>query len=410
MIIRESLKVILELKIIALVPLPPEVIGGIEEYIYSVMKNISNMKDIRSILILTSSPIRKESSLVFHNSVPKRFLGKRLKIIRTKSLTLFRRAVPIFPIKMILTLIKEIKNSDVVHISIPFPGIELLGAIIARLMRKPVVTTYYADPVLSSEWGSLLIKILELLYIKFSLSMTLNLSKVIVISSKEYSKHSQILQKYNSKLFVIYQGIRDDFKLFLKKMHIEKQTSQKSNEIKTILSISRLVPYKGIEVLLHAFNMLIHEYNFHKIRLIICGDGYLRNKLEELTRKLGLSKQVHFTGKISEKKKWELLSTADLFVAPSISPIECVPISLLEALAVGTPSIYTKVGGVIDQLPRSELISSVDGGNERQLAQKMAEMLRCTSTRFEKKPIYIRCWSEVAKEYAELFQYVLKTQ
>lgn len=373
------------------------------------MKNLSDMKNVRRVLILTTTPIRKESSLVFHNSVPKRFLGKKLRIIRMKSLTLFRRAIPIFLFKRILTLIKEIKNSDIVHISIPFPGMELLGAIIARLIRRPVITTYYADPVLSSEGGSLLVKMLELLYLKYSLNLTLKLSKVVVVSSEEYVKYSRILPKYYSKLFVIHQGIRDDFKRFLKKTDVLGRTFQRLNqEKKTILSISRLVPYKGMDVLLRAFHILTHNLGFRGVKIIICGEGYLRNKLEEMSKALGLSEHVHFTGKISEEEKWTLLSTADIFVASSISPIECIPISLLEALAVGTPAIYTKVGGIIEQLPKSDLILAVNERNEQQLAEKMAELLKRVSHRLEKKPIYVRCWREAAEEYAKLFRAVLK--
>ena len=108
--------------------------------------------------------------------------------------------------------------------------------------------------------------------------------------------------------------------------------------------VGRLVPIKDVVTLLHGIAILIDV--LPQLRLVVAGDGEERPLLAALVRKLGLSEQVRFLGWHGDLPS--LYAAMDLFVLTSIN--EGTPVSLIEAMAAGVPSIATAVGGVPDVL------------------------------------------------------------
>ena len=85
------------------------------------------------------------------------------------------------------------------------------------------------------------------------------------------------------------------------------------------------------------------------VTLTIVGDGPLRDELETLSRGLGLSGRVRFTGRIDDQARLAaLVAGADALVHPS--HFEGMPNAVLETLAVGTPVIATEDLSVLDGL------------------------------------------------------------
>ena len=118
-----------------------------------------------------------------------------------------------------------------------------------------------------------------------------------------------------------------------------------------VLFVGRPGLRKGIPWLVEALTQLCTERP--DLRITIVGDGPERQGVETLVRSAGISDRVHFTGYQSSAQVAEWLSTADVFVLPSLA--EGVPIALMEAMAAEVPVIATNVGGT------SELVS--DGVN-----------------------------------------------
>ncbi len=98
---------------------------------------------------------------------------------------------------------------------------------------------------------------------------------------------------------------------------------------------------KRLDRLLEAFSKAFSGRQ--KVRLIIGGDGPERRRLQELTAELGLSKQVSFPGLISREKVRELFQRAHVVV--SSSDTETFGVTLIEAMACGTPVVATRSGG-----------------------------------------------------------------
>ncbi|KVK89309.1 glycosyl transferase family 1 [Burkholderia cepacia] len=94
--------------------------------------------------------------------------------------------------------------------------------------------------------------------------------------------------------------------------------------------------------------------------LTLVGDGALRAELEALAHTLGIANAVVFRGQVASEAACAAVAEHDLFVLPSLQ--EGMPRAMLEAMAVGTPVLGTRVGGIPEVLPPSDLIraGSVD--------------------------------------------------
>jgi colanic acid/amylovoran biosynthesis glycosyltransferase len=108
-----------------------------------------------------------------------------------------------------------------------------------------------------------------------------------------------------------------------------------------IFCAARLSPEKGLEFLIRALKLLLNQG--HQLQLRLAGDGPRREDLEKLTNELKLSGRVHFLGFLNEDEIIRELQDCDLFVLPSF--VEGLPVSAMEAMAIGVPVIATNIAG-----------------------------------------------------------------
>jgi glycosyltransferase involved in cell wall biosynthesis len=107
-------------------------------------------------------------------------------------------------------------------------------------------------------------------------------------------------------------------------------------------TVGRLEPVKGHSDLLKAFARLSpHDPRLH---LVIIGSGYLRERIEEEVKTLGLSARVNVLGWVDELVPH--IAALDIFGLAS--HYEGLSVVLLEALALGVPVVTTRVGGTQD--------------------------------------------------------------
>jgi len=113
--------------------------------------------------------------------------------------------------------------------------------------------------------------------------------------------------------------------------------------------VGRLTEIKNHELFLQAaaaFNENFSSSDTGRVRFVILGDGPLRNRLEQLTASLGLTKQVIFAG--SRRDPENFYPALDIVALTSRN--EGTPLTLIEAMANARPVISTAVGGVVDLL------------------------------------------------------------
>jgi sugar transferase (PEP-CTERM/EpsH1 system associated) len=106
--------------------------------------------------------------------------------------------------------------------------------------------------------------------------------------------------------------------------------------------VGRLEAVKDQLTLVQAFNELcLHRPDDKRLRLVLIGDGSLRDKIKGLVAQEGILDRVWLAG--TREDVPQLLSALDVFVLPSLA--EGISNTILEAMACGLPVVATRVGG-----------------------------------------------------------------
>jgi len=202
---------------------------------------------------------------------------------------------------------------------------------------------------------------------------------------------------------VIHNGV--DIQKFKNQNAKSKMTDQNS---KIIITVSRLVPKNGIDILIKAVAELKIQLPTSNFQLLIIGDGEERPNLEHMAYGLGLTANTKFFGEIPYDEIPKYLTEADIFVRSSRS--EGMGNAFIEALAAGLPIIGTPVGGILDIIEdgKTGLFAKVD--DPKDLAEKIKTLLedrelaarivengrRMVKERFS--------WDKIAETYGALFE------
>ncbi len=188
----------------------------------------------------------------------------------------------------------------------------------------------------------------------------------VAVSNYVKASMVKIYRVPESKITVIYNGI--DLSKFRRMAHKYNSTFQ-------ICYVGRLVPKKGVELLLKAFDIFRRdsELSAADAKLVIVGDGPEKGRLENLTKELGITGIVEFTG--YRRDISELLQQADVFVYPSLYE-EAFGISVVEAMAVGVPPIVFKKGGLIEVVDNEQNGFHAADTNEVSLSEEIEKAYR----------------------------------
>ena len=179
--------------------------------------------------------------------------------------------------------------------------------------------------------------------------------RIIAISEQQRSEISETYQV----------GRPDQFEVIPLGIDLDESTTRPGNlraelginEDEIVIGIvGRLCEVKNHAMLLEAVAQLLKEGDSQPpLRLVVIGDGHLRAELEELSRRLGISDKIIFTG--FREDAMSLYADFDIVALTSVN--EGTPLTLIEAMSYGCPVIATEVGGVVDIMGACE--TSVDG-------------------------------------------------
>jgi glycosyltransferase involved in cell wall biosynthesis len=136
---------------------------------------------------------------------------------------------------------------------------------------------------------------------------------------------------------------------------LAREREDAARDSTTIVFVGRLIPEKGVDDLLEAYLALPDVPD-----LVFVGDGERRAPMESRVGELGLGHKVRFTGFIPHDAALEEIAAADVLALPSYA--EGCPLTVLEALALGTPVVGSAVGAIPDFLPETLLVEPGDVG------------------------------------------------
>ncbi|WP_347488638.1 1,4-alpha-glucan branching protein domain-containing protein [Desulfoscipio sp. XC116] len=237
------------------------------------------------------------------------------------------------------------------------------GGQICNRMNLPLVATIHA-----TEYGRNQGLHSDLQKHIHSLEQKLTERAALIIGCSRYMSQ-EIARLFNQpadKIIVIPNGVEPENIL----PEREKAPSENSRE-KSIVFLGRLVPEKGVQVLIEALPLVMQKAG--PVRLLIAGKGPYQSDLADLAQRLDVAGQVSFVGFVNDHARNELLGRSDVAVFPSL--YEPFGIVALEAMAAGIPVVVSETGGLRDIIEHG-----VDGycappGDAAMLAHYIAELL-----------------------------------
>jgi glycogen(starch) synthase len=168
-----------------------------------------------------------------------------------------------------------------------------------------------------------------------------------VIAVSQFTKDA-IVREYDipaEKIDVVHNSIDREMVQTLEAGDTHKYLHQMRSEgYRVVVNIGRITIQKGLTNFLYAARAVVDKAP--KTLFLIVGSGEQYFELIELAAKLGISKNVIFTG-FQRGQRWrDSFADGDLFVMPSVSePFGLTP---LEAAGYGTPALITKQSGVAE--------------------------------------------------------------
>lgn len=182
-----------------------------------------------------------------------------------------------------------------------------------------------------------------------------------------------------------------------------------------LLFVGRLVPCKGVEMLLHAFQQLQTKHA-GRFQLTIVGDGEERHALETLAQELNVTAEVKFAGWVNPRETPRYYHDADLFCFPSVR--EFGGAVVLEAMAAGLPCLVAAYGGPAEYVtPQtgftlsvasreqlvSELVQRIEQlADDKSLRLKMAEAAVARAAEFT--------WARNAERLLQIYRELIPTR
>lgn len=144
-----------------------------------------------------------------------------------------------------------------------------------------------------------------------------------------------------------------------------------------ILAVGRLDPIKGFDVLIDAIGELARQGR--KLRCRIVGEGPEEHRLRASISKLAIGEMVELVGAQPQPIVRQYLYSASVFVLPSVITAQGdrdgIPVSLMEAMAAGTPAVSTRVSGIPELIEDEQEGLLVGERDARALAHALARML-----------------------------------
>ena len=143
----------------------------------------------------------------------------------------------------------------------------------------------------------------------------------------------------------------------------------------TAVIASRLVKEKGVQLGLRALARVPDSV------LLIAGAGSYAAELEHMAEGMGIASRVRFLGFIPHDQLGRYLAAGDVFLMPSLCR-EGFPISIVEAMACGLPTIATNNGGIPTAVSQERTGLLVSAGDVEAIADAIVRIARQPEFRF----------------------------
>ena len=273
-----------------------------------------------------------------------------------------RRAIcPLDDMVAMMELYRLVRQGryEVVHTHTSKGGV--LGRIVARLAGVPIIVHTPHGHVFHGYYG----KLVSRLFIRIERWAAGFTDRIITLTERGARDHVDYGVAPPSRFTVIHSGVEFPALDSPSRESGRREALGIGSSDFVYGTVGRLEPIKGHSVLIEAFARVVQELS--NAKLLMIGDGELRQELEGLARGLNVSPRVIFAG--WREDVGELLRLMDVFVLPSHN--EGMGKALVEAMHAGLPSIASNVGGIPEVVEDDKQGVLVAPGSSESLAREM---------------------------------------
>ncbi|RMF98390.1 MAG: glycosyltransferase family 1 protein, partial [Candidatus Schekmanbacteria bacterium] len=296
--------------------------------------------------------------------------------------------------------INKLSSFDVIHIHYPFIGAAEILLLWKKIFgrRKELFVTYQLDLQ-----GNGILRGFFNLYNSLITPYVIKSSSTIMFTSMDYaysSIFSNLFKKMaeEGKLRVVEIPGPVDIERFRTKEKrkdlLKKYNIEEDEKVALFVgSLDSAHYFKGIPVLLSAFEIYCRKFGDKKARILIGGDGnmkdaYIRQaKASEIIRD-----KVIFAGKVPEEELPDFYNLGSFVVLPSTDSSEAFGIVIVEGYASGIPALASNLPGVRSVIVDGETGTLCKAGDVEDLSSKLAFM-------FNEAPLIE--WGKKSRQIAE---------
>ena len=341
-------------------------LGGIEQWISSVVSRLSNNIDV-TLFVRKKYHVKQ---IDYANTVI-------IKGIYTKNLETISTSF--------FATIQALKTDSIIHYH---GNLSAIWAFLPFLFKKKVVTTLHGKDWERDKWGFFM-KFIH----RLALLISVKYSNVIVSCSEQLAL--DLTANHKKKIRFIPNGCESNLPYNCE----NNELSQK----KYLLYLGRIVPEKNI-------HLLIEEFNNSKVdcELFIAGSApYMDSYSKKLKEKSKANSRIKFLGPVEGTFKWQLIKYSHALC--SVSSIEGMSLSILEAISLNKTCILSNIE---ENLFFKKIITNNEGLHYFSL-DKPGDLSSCIKkvinnqihkSKYDNLEYFN--WSRVAKDYCQIYMEV----
>ncbi|MGD0588824.1 MAG: glycosyltransferase family 4 protein [Thermoplasmata archaeon] len=293
--------------------------GGVESHVRGIVRELA--REGHEVTVVTSR---------YDRSLPVDEETEGYRILRSRTLGVLLDTPLDFGTRRTVRALEP----DVFHLHYPPPLTSYFATRELSRRKVPVCLTYHCDLYLPGAAGKLLAGIYQTVF----LPSTLNRTDRVIVHTKSYGSTSAMLR--GRELSVIPSAV--DLERFRPGIDASGLRADLRLDGKRVAVFTgRLVPHKGVDVLLQALVQLPPD-----VVLVVIGAGPRLPSLVGLARRLGVDDRVRFCPAVTDEDLPRYLALGDVFVFASQNRLEGFGLAVAEAMAAGLPVVIADMPGV----------------------------------------------------------------
>ena len=336
------------MRIVQVSPFFPPHAGGVESHVRGLAREFA--REGHEVTVVTSR---------YRRDLPREEDREGYRVLRTRTLGVaFNTPVDTGAERLLRSL-----DADIFHVHYPPPLTAYYAARAFEHRSVPACLTYHCDLYLAGLSG----RLLGGLYERVFLPRTLRRFDQIIVHTRSYGVTSAALRG-RDLTFIPSVVDLDRFRPGLDASDLRRDLQLEGKRV--IAFTGRLVPHKGVDVILEALTLLPKD-----VVLLVLGAGPRLPSLVGQARRLRILDRVKFCPAVSDEDLARFLALADVFVFPSQNRLEGFGLVVAEAMAVGLPVVIADMPGVREVIEPGKEGLLVEPLLASDLAAKVASLL-----------------------------------